>query len=114
MDPAPNVILAGLDLMTKISIQLKDLLFYFNSIMGRSLFLALTHRQSKVRVSALTALDKLMYLSPFKKNIEIMESLIGFRDPNLVPIKDFYEPSQKINYFALLSEDAALPVLRKF
>jgi hypothetical protein len=114
MDPAPNVILAGLELMTKISTHLKELLFYFNSIMGRSLFFALTHRQSKIRVSALTALDKLMYLSPFKKNIEIMESLIGFRDPNLVPIKDFYEPSQKINYFALLSEDSSLPVLKKF
>ncbi len=114
MDPHPDVILSALDFMQKISEHLKDLLFYFNAILARALYLALTHRQSKLRVAALDALEKLMYLSPFKKNIEIMEQMIGFRDPNLVPIKDFYEPSAKINYFALLSGDASPQVLRKF
>ena len=114
MDPCPNVILEALEFMKKISIHLKDLLFHFNAIMARSLYLSLTHRQSKIRFSALEALEKLMYISPFKKNIEIMEQLIGFRDPNLVPIKDFYEPSVKINYFALLSTDSSNQVLKKF
>jgi len=114
MDPNPDVILTALDFMQKISIHLKELLFYFNSILARSLYLSLTHRQSKLRVVGLEALEKLMYLSPFKKNIEIMEQMIGFRDPNLVPIKDFYEPTAKINYFALLSGDTSSQVLRKF
>ncbi len=114
IDPNPEVILAALDFMKKISVHLKELLFYFNSILSRSLYLALTHRQSKLRVAGLEAVEKLMYISPFKKNIEIMEQMIGFRDPNLVPIKDFYEPSAKINYFALLSGDTSSVVLKKY
>ena len=55
-----------------------------------------------------------MYCSPFKKNVEIMEQLIGFRDPNVVPIKDFYEPSTKFNYLAFLSSDSNQAVLIKF
>ena len=35
-----------------------------------------------------------------------MEALIGFRDPNVVPIKEFYEPSVKLNYLARLCGDA--------
>jgi len=27
--------------------------------------------------------------------------MVGFRDPNIVPIKEFYDPSTKINYFAM-------------
>lgn len=114
MDPNPDVVLNALDFMKKISVHLKELLFYFNSTMARALYYPLTHRQSKLRIAALEALEKLMYISPFKKNIEIMEQMIGFRDPNLVPIKDFYEPSVKINYFALLSADSSSAVLKKF
>lgn len=114
MDPNPEVILEALNFMKKISIHLKDLLFHFNSILARSLYLAFTHRQSKLRVAGLEAVEKLMFISPFKKNIEIIEQMIGFRDPNLVPIKDFYEPSSKINYFALLSGDSSALVLKKF
>ncbi len=42
-----------------------------------------------------------------------MEQMIGFRDPKLVPIKDFYEPA-KINYFALLSGNTSKVVLKKY
>jgi hypothetical protein len=31
--------------------------------------------------------------------------MIGFRDPNIVPIKEFYEPSTKVNYFAMFVVD---------
>ena len=30
-----------------------------------------------------------------------MNIIIGFRDPNSVPIRDFYESSYNINYFAI-------------
>jgi hypothetical protein len=67
IDPNPEVILAALDFMKKISVHLKELLFYFNSILSRSLYLALTHRQSKLRIAGLEAFEKLMYISPLKK-----------------------------------------------
>jgi len=43
-----------------------------------------------------------------------VEILIGFRDPNLVAIKDFYEYSTKINYFALLINDPKTSVRDMF
>lgn len=43
-----------------------------------------------------------------------MEILIGFRDPNLVAIKDFYEYTTKINYFALLINDPKTSVRDMF
>ena len=92
----------------------QDLLFYFNSILSRGILYALSHKQAKLRLAALDAMDKLMYCSPNKKNVEIMEQLIGFRDPNVVPIKDFYEPSTKFNYLAFLSADTNQSVLLKF
>lgn len=43
-----------------------------------------------------------------------MENLIGFRDPNIVPIKDFYEPSTKYNYLAILVNDRSVKVRETF
>ena len=115
MDPAPNVVIIACNFCKILAINFgKDLLFYFNSILSRGILYALSHKQAKLRLAALDALDKLMYCSPYKKNVEIMEQLIGFRDPNIVPIKDFYEPSTKFNYLAFLSSDTNQGVLLKY
>ena len=115
MDPAPNVVIIACNFCKILAINFgKDLLYYFNSILSRGILYALSHKQAKLRLAALEALDKLMYCSPYKKNIEIMEQLIGFRDPNMVPIKDFYEPSTKFNYLAFLSSDSNQGVLLKY
>lgn len=115
MDPCAAVILEACSLLKQICIKFnKELLFYFNSLLSRSVYLALTHKQSKLRIAAIDCLEKLLYCSPFKKNTEIMEQLIGFRDPNLVPIKDFYEPSTKLNYMALLISDPVPTVVKRF
>ena len=115
MDPAPNVVLVACNFCKTLAITFgQELLFYFNSILSRGILYALSHKQAKLRLAALDALDKLMYCSPNKKNVEIMEQLIGFRDPNIVPIKDFYEPSTKFNYLAFLSADSNQGVLLKF
>jgi len=115
MDPAPNVVLVACNFCKTLAVTFgQELLFYFNSILSRGILYALSHKQAKLRLAALDALDKLMYCSPNKKNVEIMEQLIGFRDPNIVPIKDFYEPSTKFNYLAFLSSDANQGVLLKF
>ena len=46
--------------------------------------------------------------------MNIMEHLIGFRDPNLVPIKAFYEHTTKVNYFALMVADRSNLVREHF
>ena len=115
MDPAPNVVIVACNFCKNLSINFgKELLYYFNSILSRGILYALSHKQAKLRIAALEAIDKLMYCSPFKKNVEIMEQLIGFRDPNVVPIKDLYEPTTKFNYLAFLSADTNQAVLLKF
>ena len=40
--------------------------------------------------------------------------MIGFRDPNVVPIKDFYEPTTKTNYFAQFVADRSPNVRELF
>ena len=39
---------------------------------------------------------------------------MGFRDPNSVPIKDFYEPSNNINYLATFINDQNAKVRQEF
>jgi hypothetical protein len=114
MDPCNDIIKVSCETIKIFATKFKEKLYYFNSILGRSLFLALISKQSKIKILALEALDCLLNCSPFKKNYEIMEGLIGFRDPNIVPIKDFYEPSYKINYLAMLVNDGNISVRKKF
>ncbi len=55
-----------------------------------------------------------MFCGAYKYNADIMEFLIGFRDPNLVAIKDFYEATTKVNYFAMLVQDRSIVVREHF
>lgn len=42
-----------------------------------------------------------------------MSILVGFQDPNSVAIKDFYDPSFKINYLALFMREHVKPVVKQ-
>jgi hypothetical protein len=82
--------------------------------MGRSVFTALVDKHAKVRIAGLKALYNVFFCGVYKYNANIMEHLIGFRDPNLVPIKDFYEYTTKVNYFAMLIVDRSTIVREYF
>ena len=114
MDTCNDVILSATILTKELALRFKTKLYHFNSLIARSLFLPLIKQQSKLRIAALEAIDALLLCSPFKKNYEILEGLIGFRDPNIVPIKDFYEPNTKLNYLAMLISDSNSLVRKKF
>ena len=114
MDPCVNIAYESCVLAKNISSKAKELLLHFNVPLARGLYMCMTHKQSKLRIAGLDALEKVLYCSCFKRNIEIIEDLVGFRDPNLVPIKDFYEVSTKLNYFAQLIADPSLQVRKKF
>lgn len=43
-----------------------------------------------------------MYVNPFKTPTLVMEILVGYRDPHLVPIKSFYQQEINFNYLSLL------------
>jgi hypothetical protein len=36
--------------------------------------------------------------------------MIGFRDPNLVSINEFYEPKGKVNYLGMFIDDRSIAV----
>lgn len=83
----------------------KEMLLHFTEILGRAILLPLISTKSKVRISALMALNDILQVGVFKYNAFVFENLVGFRDPNSVPIRDFYEPSHNINYLATLITD---------
>lgn len=91
-----------------------EILFHYTVMMGKSTFLALTHQHAKVRWAGLKALNAIMYWGVWKYTVDLFEALIGFRDPNVVPIKDFYEPSIKFNYFARFVVDRSTIVRETF
>ena len=50
----------------------------------------------------------------WKYNANVFEILVGFRDPNSVAIKEFYEPSHNINYLATFITDPKVQVRDMF
>ena len=82
--------------------------------MGRALFTAFVHKHAKVRVAGLDSLFDVMVCGQWKTSVEILQHMVGFRDPNVVAIKEFYEPSAKVNYFAIFVQDRSTLVREKF
>jgi hypothetical protein len=105
MDPAGQVIIEGCQAMDGLAAIAGDQLMHFCVDMGRALFTPFSHRHAKVRMAGLKALYNVMTCGMWKTSADLMAAMIGFRDPNIVPIKDFYEPSTKLNYFALFVAD---------
>lgn len=86
---------------------------HFAENLSRSLFTAYTNKHAKVRIAGLKAFHQVLYCGLFKFNANIMEHMIGFRDPNSIPIKDFYEYTTKLNYFAMFVADRST-IVREF
>ena len=87
---------------------------HFTETMGRAVLLPLISKKSKIRIAGLKTLTAIFWCGLYKYNAFLFENLIGFRDPNSVPIKDFYEPSHNINYLATFITDANNKVRAEF
>ena len=112
MDPYGEVIIEGTRAISEFSKAGGDQLIHFCPPMGRALFTAFVHRHAKVRMAGLRALFDVMMTGAWKTSVEILEHMVGFRDPNIVPIKEFYDPQTKVNYFAMFIVDRSV-VTRK-
>ena len=75
------------------------MLLHFTEKMGRAILHPLVNKKSPVRIAALEALSAVLLCGVWKNNAFVFEILTGFKDPNSVPIKAFYEPMHHINYF---------------
>jgi hypothetical protein len=100
MDPAGAVIIEGCSAMNGLAEAAGDQLMHFCLGMGRSIFSAFGHRHAKVRIAGLKCLYNVLTCGLWKTSADVISAMVGFRDPNVVPIKDFYEISTKTNYFA--------------
>ena len=114
MDPAGQVIIEGCNGMKEFAISGNENLIHFCEVMGRALFTAFVHRHAKVRIAGLKSLFDVMVCGKWKHSHLILSHMVGFRDPNIVPIKDFYEPSHKMNYFACFVGDRSTVVRECF
>lgn len=90
------------------------MLLHFTETMARALLFPLISKKSKVRIAALEALSSVLTCGVWKNNAFVFEILTGFRDPNSVPIKAFYEPYNLINYLATLITDPKPQVREMF
>lgn len=114
MDPAGDVIIEGTLGMAAMSRQGDDQLIHFCENMGRALFTSFVHKHAKVRIAGLKALFDVMQTGRWKTSVEVLHHMVGFRDPNIVPIKEFYEPKSKVNYFATFVADRSVQVREQF
>lgn len=110
MDPSGDVIIEGCSAMRHFAEAGGDQLIHFCEVMGRALFTAFVHKHAKVRMAGLRSLFDVCVCGQWKTSVEVFHHMVGFRDPNVVPIKDFYEPSTKLNYFATFVCDRSVPV----
>lgn len=102
MDPFGEVIIEGTKAIAEFSKAGGDQLIHFCEPMGRSLFTSLVHKHAKVRMAGLRALFDVLNTGCWKNSVYVFEHLMGFRDPNIVPLRDFFDPQTKVNYFAML------------
>lgn len=114
MDPSGNVIIEACQAMREFAASGGEMLLHFCQVMGRALFTSFVHKHAKVRIAGLKSLYDVAFTGQWKESHEIFTMMVGFRDPNLVPIKDFYEPSTKFNYFAAFVSDRSTVVRECF
>ncbi|MCO5611522.1 hypothetical protein L7F22_065775 [Adiantum nelumboides] len=67
---------------------------------------ALAHNRCRVRVAAIQAIEMLVFCGAH----ETLYQLTAYRDPNVIPISEFYHPSVKTQYLALLASDRSVTV----
>ena len=60
----------------------------------------------QVRVAAIRAVRMLV---PWNAH-EVILNLTGFKDPNAIPVAEFYEPTVIVNYFGKLASDSSVKV----
>lgn len=102
MDPSPDIQAGACRLMSQFVVNFKELVYHFTVKLARALLLPLTSRKSFIKIAAIQALHDLMFCGTWKYTTDVFDILVGFKDPNYVAIKEFYESCHNINYLAML------------
>ena len=107
VDPYPALKMEGMALLRLLAAVLPDAFKIYAAAAVRAVAPALAHRHSKVRLAALAAADAFV-TCPDKANCrgagtEAITDLVGFHDPNTIPIAAFYHGEPTVNRFVHLS-----------
>ncbi|CAK9219300.1 unnamed protein product [Sphagnum troendelagicum] len=111
-DVASILVAATFDTHPEVLLETFSTLEQFGELMGyklkpvgkqlvRVVQVSLSHNHYRVRVAALKAIHRLVMCGAH----DAIYELTAYRDPNLIPIKCFYEPDPKTHYFAVLATD---------
>lgn len=114
MDGFRDVQIKTCEVVSEFVAEYKKYLVHFGTRLVRALLTPLVSKKGRVKKAALKSLGEILYIGSFKQSTEIMEILVGYRDPNYVPIKDFYESGFNVNYLALFVGDCNLSVREAF
>ena len=114
MDPMADIQVRACRVTSELAVKFKELLYHFTVIMSRAILLPLISKKSAVKISCLQTLNDILYCGSWKYTVDVFDVLVGFRDPNSVPIKDFFEYSHNINYFALFINNKNVTVREAF
>ncbi|CAA9988624.1 conserved Plasmodium protein, unknown function [Plasmodium knowlesi strain H] len=95
--------------------QVEDNYVNYHYIISTCLLKCLCNKYSKVKIKCMNTLVKLILHNSNSKNYKIIEMLIGYKDPNVVPIKSFYDNAYvNINYLCNLYNDRSTKVKFQF
>ncbi|KJP87529.1 hypothetical protein AK88_02833 [Plasmodium fragile] len=95
--------------------QIEDHYVNYHYIISTCLLKCLCNKYSKVKIKCMNTLLKLILHNSNSKNYKIIEMLIGYKDPNVVPIKSFYDQAYvNINYLCNLYNDKSTRVKFQF
>eukprot|EP00397_Hematodinium_sp_SG-2012_P007666 GEMP01007715.1.p1 GENE.GEMP01007715.1~~GEMP01007715.1.p1 ORF type:complete len:1163 (+),score=247.38 GEMP01007715.1:34-3489(+) len=113
MDPYSAVKSVAMAAMQTFCYNHKELLLHFTVPLGRSLTSCLVHNICKIRIESLQAITAVLHCGSWKTSHEVVQMMVAWSDPNIVPVKAFYEGVTQVNYMAFLTFDRH-PAVRRF
>ena len=114
MDPFSQIQIRACQITSEFVSRYQELLFNFGQTLTRALLTPLCAKKSPIKIAALEAMREVLYLGTWKWSVFCMEILTGYRDPNTVQIKEFYEPSHNFNYLAMFINHENINVREAF
>lgn len=102
MDPVSEIQIATCDYVVQLADMHSELLQKLAVELARAALLPLSSKKSKPVLAGLRAVRQLL-IAAGTDGVLVLDLLAGTRDPNMVPIKDFYTASYNVNYLAHLS-----------
>ncbi|GAW81346.1 hypothetical protein, conserved [Plasmodium gonderi] len=95
--------------------QVEDHYINYHYIISTCLLKCLCNKYSKVKIKCMDTLTKLILNNNNSKSYKIIEMLVGYKDPNVIPIKCFYDHTYvNINYLCNLYNDKSVKVKFNF